>query len=253
MTHLKAIIVSAILIVVSAFQPLLAQILNIEEERIKTDSTGWSGKLKFSLAYQKTDVDFFRSDAYAHTQFKTNKDLFLLLADHSLSKGNGKEFINTSTQHFRYNRKLMQFLTAEAFVQGQFNKILDVRYRILAGAGPRWTIVKTDIFRLYAGNLYMFEWEILTTGAETQTHRLSNYLSFSLNLSNTTRLVHTTYYQPALADPGDFRILSQSSLRLKINKHLSFSFDYKFYHDSHPPVGIIGSTHSFLNGIEIVF
>ncbi|NLA24912.1 MAG: DUF481 domain-containing protein [Bacteroidales bacterium] len=230
-----------------------AQILNIEDERLQTDSVGWGGKMKLSLDYQKTDVDFYKSSIYAHTQYTNKKNLFLLLVDHNLSKGDGKEFANTTTQHFRYNRNLNSFLVGEVFVQGQFNKILNIRYRVLAGLGPRWEVYKSDKFKFYLGNIYMFENEVLTNGITEQAHRFSNYISFTLNLNEIVGLVHTSYYQPAIADFADFRIYSQSTLRVKITRRFSFSFDYKYYHDSKPPEGVINSTHNFLNGIDFIF
>ncbi len=232
---------------------LPAQILNIEDERIKTDTTGWGGKTRLSLNYQKTDVDFFKSDVFAHLQFKRPAHLYLLLLEHSLSKGDGTEFTNASTQHFRYNYKLNKTVVAEAFVQGQFNKVLHVQYRFLAGAGPRFALIKKDYLRLYLGNIYMYETEYLTDGIVNRQHRLSNYLSATIQFSKWLSMVHTTYYQPMLAHYHDYRIFSQSALKLSFTKHFRFSFDYKYYFDSHPPAGIVNSTHYVLNGIEFVF
>lgn len=231
-----------------------AQIVNIEDERIKTDTSGWGGKAKLSLSYQKTDVDFFKSDVYAHIQFKTAKSLYLLLLkEHSLSKGDGKEFANASTQHLRYNYKITRLLTAEAFVQGQFNKVLHVGFRFLTGAGPRLSLITTNTFRLYAGCLYMYEIESLTDNSLNYNHRLSNYISLTLKPNNIIRLVHTTYYQPRIDCFDDFRLFSQSSLKVAVSKRFSLSFDYKLYYDSQPPEGIVRATHNFLNGIEFVF
>ena len=44
---------------------------------------------------------------------------------------------------------------------------------------------------------------------------------------------HTLYMQPQFADFGDYRMMGETSLTLKINKTLSFTVDGRIRHDTH--------------------
>ncbi|MEI6764624.1 MAG: DUF481 domain-containing protein [Bacteroidota bacterium] len=232
----------------------LAQVMNIEQERIKTDTTGWAGSAKLSAEYTKNGQDLWTGSANVHVQFKTKRSLYLSLTEYNLTKGSGSDFVNAGAQHFRYNYKIKDWFTAEAFTQAQFNKVLKVKIRWLVGAGPRFKVINTKPFRLYAATLYMYEHEELyDTNIVNRNNRLSNYLSFTLKIKDNLSLLHTSYYQPKVNQFSDYRILSQSDLKISISKHFSFLFSYLYTYDTFPAIGVPKETHYFGNSIEVNF
>ena len=183
-----------------------AQVLNIEQERLVTDTTGWAGTADLKFAYFKNKTEFWSAGADLHLQYKTKKSLYLWLTDYSLARSSGESFANSGVQHLRYNYKILDWFTAEAFTQAQFNEVLNVKFRWLLGGGPRFKIVKTKPFRLYGATLYMYEYEELAdTSVIHRDHRLSSYLSMTLKIKDNLSLINTTYYQPKFADFSDFR------------------------------------------------
>ena len=112
------------------------QVLNIEQQRIVTDTTGWSGTAGFSSSLTKNSSTLLSVNMKDHVQYKTDSALYLMFLDYGLTKSKESDFDNAGTLHFRYNYKIKPFLTFEAFTQGQFNKLLNVRFRWLTGAGP---------------------------------------------------------------------------------------------------------------------
>jgi hypothetical protein len=77
-----------------------------------------------------------------HLQYQKDRSRFLLLNDINFVKAGPTNFVNAGFQHFRYNYKVKNRLTWEAFIQSQYNPILRLDLRLLAGTGPRLKIVK---------------------------------------------------------------------------------------------------------------
>jgi hypothetical protein len=202
----------------------------------------------------KNDKELFSGGADIHIQYKTQKSLFLLLTNYDITKSSGTDFENAGIAHFRYNYKIKDWLTAEAFTQAQFNKLLKVKFRWLLGAGPRVKLVKTKPFRMYMGALYMFEYEMLNdTNLINRDHRLSSYLSFTLKIKDNLSIINTTYYQPKFSDFKDYRVSSQTDLKIGITKHFAFVVSYLYYMDKYPAVGVPNETHYFSNSLVFDF
>jgi hypothetical protein len=252
MKIVKVFIVSIVLVLSGLTSN--AQVINIEQERIKTDTTGWAGSTKISFQYTKNGPDLWTGGAYAHVQYKTKRSLYLSLTEYNLTKGSGSDFVNAGAQHFRYNYKIKDWFLAEAFTQAQFNKVLKVKIRWLLGAGPRFKVISTKPFCLYAATLYMYEHEELyDTNIVNRNNRLSSYLAFTLKIKDNLSLLHTSYYQPKVNQFSDYRILSQSDLKISISKHFSFLFSYLYTYDTFPAIGVPKETHYFGNSLEVTF
>lgn len=230
------------------------QVLNIEDERIVTDTTGWAGSTKLSFDFSKNTVELLKGGINMHVQYKTDKSLYLLLGDYKLTKGTDTEYENAGIIHLRYNYKFLDWLTGEAFIQSQFNKMLKIDQRSLTGAGPRFRVIKTKPFRLYFASLYMYEYEELKEFDKyNRDHRISSYMSFSLKLGETLMLTNTTYFQPKIIQFNDFRISSQLNLIFKISKFTSYMLSYHYYLDKYPTPTIPQETHSLTNSLIFNF
>lgn len=233
---------------------LQGQVMNIEQERMQTDTTGWAGSAALSFQYLKNKTEFWSAGANIHLQYKTKKSLYLWLTNYSLAKSAGESFANSGIQHLRYNYKILDWLTAEAFTQAQFNEVLSVKFRWLLGGGPRFKAVQTKPFRLYLGTLYMYEYEeISDTAIYHRDHRLSAYVSFTLKIKDNLSLINTTYYQPKFNDFADYRISSQTDLKIKISKHFAFITSYIYYYDAVPAENIPSETHNLQNSLTFDF
>jgi hypothetical protein len=229
-----------------------AQILNIEQERIRTDTTGWSGSARAAFDVSRNRESVVNLGAGAHLQFKTRSDLVLLLGDYGRVRAGGADFTNQGTVHFRYNRRLSERWTAEAFVQGQANRILGVRFRGLIGAGPRFRAVKSDRFRLYAAVLGMAESEEADPGGAVRRElRLSQYVSWTWAPSGSFRVVHTTYWQPRIDDPRDFRVSTQTDFIASVSSAVSLAVSAQAAADSRPPGGAVRDAYSVKNVLSV--
>jgi len=230
------------------------QVMNIEQERISTDTTGWAGTAQVSFQYFKNKAEVWNAGGHLHLQYKTKKSLFLALSDYVLSKSAGDDFANAGIQHLRYNYKINDWFTAEAFTQAQYNKLLNVDFRWLLGAGPRFKVVKTKPFRMYAAALYMYEYEELAdTSLIHRDHRLSSYVSLTLKLRKNLTLLNTTYFQPKFTDFSDFRLSSQTDMKIAISKHFAFKLSYVYFFDAAPAENVPNETHALQNSLSFEF
>lgn len=234
---------------------LQAQVINIEDKRIRTDTTGWSGSGELAFYANKNNDMLVSLQTDLHLQYKTKKSLVLLLTDIATVQVNENDrFVNSGFQHVRYNYKLRDRFVWEAFVQGQYNEPLDIDYRLLAGTGPRFKVFGTDTFRLYVATLYMYEIEANPGELNTENnHRMSSYLSFTFTPNDHVSIVSTTYYQPNVADLKDRRISTTLDIKSYLTEKLYLKVNYNMLDDSRPAPGIVNTIYEFTAGVGLEF
>lgn len=233
---------------------LKSQVVNIESKRMRSDSLGWLGSASANFQFLKNTESIYDFGAKLHFQFKGKKSLWLFLNEYRVIKGGETEFVNNGFAHVRYNHKVTaDLLRWEAFAQYQFNSALDVGLRGLAGTGPRIKIFDSDLFRIYAATLYMYEYqESVDKSIIERNHRSSSYLSLTLDLKRFT-LSNTTYYQPNLRKFSDYRIHSQFDLAVEIFENLDFTTGFTYRFDNAPFPGVPRETYYLVNGLTFEF
>lgn len=233
-----------------------AQIVNIERQRIATDTTGWFGHAIASFSGSKSTKSILAVASTTLLEYKSrsSKDLWLLITELSLVKSASEKFSNSGFGHLRYNRKLGSAVRWEIFTQIQYNSLTKIDKRILLGTGPRFKLTNYENAKFYLGVAYMYEYEeLLDPLVYHKDHRASSYFSFTLTPTETVSLMSTLYVQPLLEDARDYRISNESTLVLGITKKLNLNATFKYAFDSRPPEGVPFNTYSFSNGIELQF
>ncbi len=235
---------------------VFGQIVNIERQRISTDSAGWFGSASISFAGSKNTKEtaaLFTSTLLEYKS-KSTKDLWLLISNLSLITGNQEKFTNAGFGHLRYNRKLGEAVRWEAFGQIQYNSLTKVDRRILLGTGPRFKLTQLDKAKFYLGVAYMYEMEDLIEPVISHNdQRISSYFSFTLLPEDEVTFTSTIYVQPLIKAPSDYRLSSETSLTLGVTKKLNLSMSLRYGYDAFPPEGVPRSTYSFANSIEVEF
>ncbi|HEX2899381.1 MAG TPA: DUF481 domain-containing protein, partial [Bacteroidia bacterium] len=187
-------------------------------------------------------------------QYHKKKHTLLLLNDLNLLKVDSNSIQNSGFQHVRYAYQLRKFLIPEGFVQAQYNQVWKLDFRFLAGAGPRFQLLKNDSNRVFMGVLAMYEFEKVDGGRLfNRDMRCSAYLSMAFGLNKKLTFESITYFQPLFRRPRDFRLSSESSLRAAITKHLGFKTSFQLNFDSRPPDGLTRMFYSFQNGLSFKF
>jgi hypothetical protein len=232
---------------------VFSQVVNIENKRFLNDSNGWVGRIDFGLNLTQNTKQIITFNNSLRAQYQKNRSRFLILNDLNFIQADGSDFINSGFQHFRYSYKCVEKVTAESFLQFQYNPVLRLKLRFLAGAGPRFRLVKNDRFRLYAAVLYMYEYEEIVKANINRDHRISSYVTFSWNISKNLEWTSTTFYQPNIQQFSDYRIAHDGNLEFTINKRFTFLLSTNILYDTKQPEGIPELTYAIRNGISVKF
>lgn len=237
---------------------LPAQIINIEEQRITgtNDSTRWYGQLRVGATLMKVQDQLLQLNTAAQVEFKQKRSLLLFLLDTKFLRAGGQDFNNAGFAHLRYNHRLTDPLSLEFFAQAQYNRLLFIERRSLAGMGLRYRLLKSadGQNRVYGGLAYLFEHNRFTDATDDrQWHRLSSYLSFTFRPWEGVKLVSTTYFQPQLKDWANHRFATEWRLDMPLGKKLSFSTDFTYGIDKALPAGAPLSTYTWINGLVFKF
>lgn len=234
-----------------------AQIVNVESARMQSDTTGWMGNAGVSFSLNQSVQRIIDVEFDNHIQYKTpgNKDLWLLLTSYGFQKGGTQKFVNNSLVHLRYNHKLNSWLRWEIFTQLQNNLITQIRSRFLLGTGPRLKIFSTEIIRLYAATLLMYERERenIKPPIIHNDIRSSSYISFTITPQKEIELISTTYFQPLISKISDWRVLNQATLKVKFGKHFRFSLLWNYLHDRYPAGTAPRTTYTLKSGVDYEF
>lgn len=229
-----------------------SQVVNIEARRLRTEKDGWAGEAGADFFILKEVNTVFAIEGKAQIQFKQDRSLLLFLSDFGFIKAGETDFQNSGFQHIRYNYKVSTgFLRWEAFTQGQFNKVRDIKLRLLAGTGPRIKLYDSEKMRFYAASLYMYEYEERNSESLIErTNRLSSYFSYTFDIGKLL-FFGTVYYQPDLANFDDYRISFQTDFEFEILDEFKFVTKYRLLYDTQPPPSVPNTSYSLSNGFKI--
>ncbi|MEP6681982.1 MAG: DUF481 domain-containing protein [Parafilimonas sp.] len=232
-----------------------AQIINVESQRLQSDTIGWLGSFGSNFLFQKNAVQVVNVNLTAHVEYKAAKSLYLFLGNYNFLKGSGQTLSDNLFYHLRYNYKVNKFLRWEVFTQLQQNNVTGIKLRLLTGTGPRFKLSDKKKLALYAGTSAMYEYEEEATTPEIYHHdiRSSSYVTATYKPSTNTEITGTVFYQPLYNNPSDFRILNELGIKFKIVKHLSFTTAWYYLYDSRPAASTPNLNYSISNGIEYDF
>ncbi len=234
---------------------LQSQIINVENIRRVTDTTGWSGYTRLFVNLVKNRNTIFGISNRTRIQYKTKEHLWLLLNDLDFRKANENKLVSRNAQHFRYNYRFHPKFAFEAFLQSQTDEIAAIRFRGLIGSGIRFKMSKNEKYKLYLGSLIMYEHENINSTIEDNNRdwRNSTYFSMSLYPKKNISIVSTTYFQPRFDMFSDFRISSQNTIAFEIFKKLMFTTNFTYQYDEFPVIGVPKEQYRLTNGLLYSF
>ena len=210
------------------------QIINVENKRLSADKEGFVGTFDLGLNLIKNTAQILQFNNNVHLQYSKENHTYLLLNDISFVQKEGEEdWLNKGYQHFRYiyqNKKL----GFEGFTQHQYDKAQKIQFRMLMGVGTRWQLVKNDSLQFAMGFSSMNEYENPVDADPFVQIRLNYYLSFAFQVNEKIILSTTNYYQPLLTTWSDYRMSSQTTLKLALNKQFEFKITGNITFDSQP-------------------
>lgn len=232
------------------------QIVNIEEQRITgtKDTVRWYGHLRGSAALVKVQQQSLQLQSQVKIQYKHDPHMALLLLNLNLLRAGNQDFARQAFAHLRYNYKLSETGTWEAFAQVQTSPIQLLRQRNLLGTGPRWRLFKSadGRQRIYLGSAWLWEENsFLEPNGQQSWHRSSNYISMTFRPGTQVTLIGTTYWQPVWGMIRNYRFSTDWLLRVDLSKRLALTIDFEYSVDKNLPPGAPAETYAWRNGIAL--
>ncbi|MBT5855843.1 DUF481 domain-containing protein [bacterium] len=189
------------------------------------------------------------------TDYHTDTDRAFLLFDYDFGKRDGVQYKDDSFVHFRWMHNIRDMIEIEFFVQNEVNPFISLVNRRVYGAGYRFSLWTIGAQRLVFGTGVMHE-EELTNKVSSITQRFlrsTNYLSYFWELSSTVSWSGTGYYQFALSDLLNYRVLLDTELAVKLTDNLSLLLNGNYRFASKPVANIEPTDYSVSNGLRWTF
>ncbi|MCC9137352.1 hypothetical protein ACFSKU_08165 [Pontibacter silvestris] len=275
-TRLKLIFCTLLLSLFSFLQKANAQIVNIEEERVKRDSSNYlTGKigLDFSMYNQNAgennpnnylqltfdgDIAYFSKQ---HSYLLLNYVNYLLVNYTSSSQRNA--VASTGYSHLRTNLFRKRKLSYELFAQVQADKARGLELRTLGGAYLRLEILRNkENVDVFFGTGLMHEHEEWEMPEEEDIIRTSdllkstNYVSAKAKLNENVETNAIVYYQTGYAESIDKfrnRVSGDISLSVKVYKSLTLKTGFTCVYEDEPIVPVTRFVYSITNGVAVQF
>jgi putative salt-induced outer membrane protein YdiY len=250
-----AIIAACLIAPASAFA-----IVNIEEFFIGPKQDGLYNHVEASIDGSSGNTVKNSTSAEWLSEWQHGRHTEFLLLQYAYGWSNGQVDTNRGFAHLRHLTQVSDHWAVEAFAQAGRDPFARVDLRTLLGGGVRWTLLEqAEKAAVYLGLGAFYEHEKLspeygtTDPLDSRLWRANVYLVLKRQLSLQFRAYSTTYYQPAIQDPADFRLLEQLAASVSLYKNLRLKLSLDVSHDSRPPQGVKPTDVVYSTGITVDF
>ena len=234
---------------------IFAQIVNIEDRRgTFSDTTGWYENLNIGIGLVKNKQSIVSLNGAFQIEVLNKKRIFLSISRFAFVKAGGENFVNQGFQHLRFNRLVSKHIDFETFGQVQYNTLVYINLRALAGGGLKFRLLNRPKQKLNIGVAVMYEYdEEGENNTPRNDIRVSNYLSLAIRLVDNARFSCTAYFQPLYNKLEDYRLSVDSMLRFKFFSSVDFITSFDLNYDPRVPDNFPTTIYSLSNGISYSF
>ena len=233
-------------------------ITSLEALHLGTPREGFSGQADLSLSGRSGNSDTADLSLGSRLQWHHEGVINYLLLTAAYGESNGLRDTEKWFLHGRHIERIHNGLDWEAFAQGGGDRFARLSFRGLLGGGARIQLGNRAGRQAILGLGGYYSQERLRDDGYPDTRsdifwRGNAYLVLKTALGDNATLVSTTYYQPALDDWSDFRLLEQAGLKVAINRSLALKINLDINHDSRPPQGVKKTDTSFTTSLSYAF
>ncbi|HMV34460.1 MAG TPA: DUF481 domain-containing protein [Turneriella sp.] len=264
--ELRFNILAAVLLVT----PLSAQIFNVEkvrldhpEDRVIFGNIGANFTYHNRSANLQTPVRVFNGGLTSDVGYASDSHLYLLINNYQVLNVNDSYVVNFGSTHFRTQFFHRNTLSVESYAQYQYDQARGLELRLLAGAGPRWRIIKTPAWNLATGTSLMYEGEDWQNPAiagdpilQARYVKSSTYISTRYVVNPQVDVNAVTYYQVGYDREFDatlHRVSGEANLAVQLFGNLSFTTSFTAAWESRPIVPIVPFIFMVTNGVRYRF
>lgn len=250
--------------------PLSAQIFNVEKVRLEhPEDRVIFGNIGVNFTYHnrsanlQTPVRVFNGGLTSDVGYASDSHLYLLINNYQVLNVNDSYVVNFGSTHLRtqfFHRSILSF---ESYAQYQYDQARGLELRLLAGAGPRWRISKTEEWNLSAGTSLMYEAENWQNPAlagdpilQARYLKSSTYISTRYVVNPQVDVNAVIYYQVGYDREFDttlHRLSGEANLSVQLFGNLSYTASFNAAWESRPLVPIVPFIFMVTNGVRYRF
>ena len=239
-----------VFLLLAQFGSLNAQtVVNTESIRLDSLDDRISGNVELGFNLVQNINNVVQTQNSSQFQWSNGKHLVMSVNALNLTVFNDSKVLNDGFQYLRYSYTVSPLVDLETFGQAQYNTIININGRYLAGLGGRVHLLdaEDDSLKLHLSAHYMREYEEETTSIINRHHRLNTVVSFAWPIKKNLNINFIGYYQPDLSRLKDFRVSTEAGVNIKIFERFTLKYSMGWFYDQDPPEGIRNIFYTFKN------
>lgn len=218
---------------------LLAQVNTVKMRN--DEKKGLSGNISVGYNMAMGNSEFLNFSPSVRIDYNTENYTNFITASYNrkqskLDKNEDNLLAHKGFTHIRSVRSYSNLYSWELFGQWEFNEFINLENRLLVGTGARLDLT-SDIFSTFDISLGiggMYEIEEYIADKDKELWRSTNYLKIDWGLSDYASINLTSYFQFALSEPKDYRVLSEGELKINLSSCIIFGTSVNLRYDNDP-------------------
>lgn len=255
-------LINRILLSIMVFCAFLKAQVNTEALRNSDVTPGLHSKVNFSISYQSGNTNLYKVKTGLRSDYVRGKYHVFGVLDYQQGEQDDSRYTNKGFVHLRGQRDLSKRLAVETFIQKEYDEFIKLSDRNLAGTGLRFSIIQKKFngnnsqeLKTNIGTGIMFENESYKDEIESEQNllRTTNYIGLFWKKDEGVRFQLISYFQAALQDFSDYRILSEGNISFHVTSRVVIAIMINHRYDNNPPLEVQNSDLEIINGFEFLF
>lgn len=248
---------TVVITIFSLFPLSLSAITNTEYLHKQGTGNGINGNIAISLSGKSGNSDIQTNNISGQLSYRHGPHQFLTSGSSEYGKSNDVTDTDNNFIHQRYIYHRSQVFAFESFIQYQDDAFQLLDARKLIGGGIRLNLApnNTYLFNIGLGAYYTEEVYNLDEAMveEERYARGNSYVNFEKQLTDSTKLSNTLYWQPRLTNFSDSYAYNKLALSVKINRELALKIILETRYDSKPVNNLAHVDHNYLTSLSYSF
>ena len=210
-----------------------------------------SGNFDLGLNFTKNTEETFQLNNIFDLSYKLKNHTLTLNNNIAfISKTGQEELLNKGKQDLKYELTSKN-LNIRLLIQNLYDIDKKIKNRYTTGIGLSYSLFGKKSVNM--GITIQREKENVLGGGNKSQNRLNSNILFSKKIKESIAVTLKNSYQPNLDGFGDFRWISNLSVRLNLSAQFLLSINTNFNYDSEPEIGIPETDYQLINSISYSF
>lgn len=235
-------------------------IVNVEQAIIGPQQDGLHTDFEVAVDSASGNTQKRSAKADLRSQWQHGVHSEFLQVQYAYGSSRGKLDTDRKFAHLRHHTLMGERWGLEEFAQAGQDPFARIALRTLLGGGVRWVLheeAEHDQVFLGLGGFYereqLSQVQGTTDPVDSRLWRGNSYLVWKHQVNEQLRFYSTSYYQPRLSGAGDYRLLEQASILVKLVDTLNLKLSLDAAYDSQPPQTVQKTDVRFSTGLTWTF